>query len=126
TTVSEMKRAPVAILENDTATPNATAATPIARLLLTAIVNARKNKAPAASPDENEQFLTQPSVTTKAGVNCRDPPNSCTSRGRTRPKLSLSVVLTSRPAPRIKTRNRYRVFLPSMPHTFRLRSLLKA
>jgi len=86
TTVSEKKCAPLAILDNDTATPKPTAATAITRRLLSPIANAMKKNAPAASPDEKEQLLLHWSETTKAGVNRREPPNSCRSLGRARPK----------------------------------------
>src|SRR5689334_3919247 len=102
TTVSEKKWAPEAILETETRIPNPMAAAATRRFRLASGMTASAKKAPAASPDENEQLRLHPSVTTKAGVNCCAPPNSAMSLGLARPKLSLSARLTIRPQPTIR------------------------
>jgi hypothetical protein len=60
TTVSDRKCEPEAILAAETRTPNPTAADVATRLLrLSAFTSASEKKAPAASPDENEQLRLQ-------------------------------------------------------------------
>lgn len=71
TTVSEKKWAPEAILDAETRTPNPTLAVVTARFLLATRMNASAKKAPAESPDENEQLWSQASEITKAGVVLR-------------------------------------------------------
>jgi hypothetical protein len=104
--VSEKKWAPAATRRNDTKPPTPSAAKSTARLLLNAKANAREKKPAAPSPDENEQLVSHWSLMKKAGVNCFDPPNSAISLGLARPKLSLKITFTTKPAPRIRTRNR--------------------
>src|SRR5687768_18334278 len=95
TTLSEKKCAPVATLEEDTTTPYDTAATSTARFLPNASARAIAKKAPAPSPDENEQLSSHSWLMTNAGVKCFEPPNSSTSLGLARPKSSLSIPFTT-------------------------------
>src|SRR5688572_18118691 len=104
TIVSERKCAPEAILAIEMIAPNEMAATSaILRRRPNAYTSAIEKKPAAASPDEKEQFLRHSVLIAKAVVKLFPPPNSTTSLGRARPKLSLRARLTIRPAPTTRT-----------------------